>query len=94
MPESRSACGIFALRACASWPLHFVSVTLPRLSTVTPATGRPAMRLLKNPSTRRSGEMPATLLEYLVYALGLVILCAVVAAFYFIGKPMAFNSLW
>lgn len=52
------------------------------------------MRLLKNPSTRRSGEMPATLLEYLVYALGLVILCAVVAAFYFIGKPMAFNSLW
>lgn len=38
--------------------------------------------------------MPATLLEYLVYALGLVILCAVVAAFYFIGKPADFSRFW
>lgn len=39
-------------------------------------------------------EPPTTLLEYCVYALGFVILCALLAAFYFIDTPMAFRRFW
>lgn len=37
---------------------------------------------------------PVILLEYFVYALGFVILCALAAAFYFIDKPIDFSRFW
>lgn len=52
--------------------------------------GIPVMRMPKEISK----ETRETLLEYGVYALGFVILCALLAAFYFIDKPMAFRRFW
>lgn len=39
-------------------------------------------------------DYPVILVEYFVYALGVVILCALVAAFYFIDKPVDFSRFW
>ncbi|MDT3687371.1 MAG: hypothetical protein RO009_20265 [Pseudorhodoplanes sp.] len=48
----------------------------------------------KRPPRGLPTEPPTTLLEYGVYALGIVILCALLAAFYFIDKPTAFRRFW
>jgi hypothetical protein len=39
-------------------------------------------------------ETPTILVEYFVYALGVVILCALVVAFWFIDKPVSFSRFW
>lgn len=39
-------------------------------------------------------DYPVILVEYFVYALGFVIFCALVAAFWFIDKPVDFSRFW
>lgn len=39
-------------------------------------------------------ETPNILVEYFVYALGFFIACSLVAAFYFIDKPLDFSRFW
>lgn len=39
-------------------------------------------------------EVPVFLIEYFVYALGAVILCVLLAAFYFIDAPVNFRRFW
>lgn len=68
-----------------------------RLRKETPEEASKGMlkrRMPKLPPKGLPTEPPTTLLEYGVYALGILILCALLAAFYFIDKPAVFRRFW
>jgi hypothetical protein len=74
------------LRASASLPLLRASVTVAL-----------ANKPQQHPEGRAMGlprEVPVFLIEYFVYALGAVILCVLLAAFYFIDAPVNFRRFW
>jgi hypothetical protein len=68
-----------------------------RLRKETPeeaSKGMPKRMPTRPPKGGLPTEPPTTLLEYGVYALGILILCALLAAFYFIDKPAVFRRFW